>query len=218
MVPSVVKIKKGNVEYTSRVDIAKYTIKELNRRALMDVGRYIVNNVRLKIKKFYPFTRTRLMANRYQYWVPRKEGVLIVGMENIKKGAKTAWWADQMEQDNFIYSPSSKPRKRRRTYEELEMDAMQTRSKWKRFLAHQDALARGRESRAAARAAGITPSKKTPDPHNPKRHIMERFIKQHTDEIADIVSHYMGKLNGENVATAIAESIEEMEVLRGDEN
>lgn len=49
-VPSVVKIKKGNVEYTGRVDIAKYTMKELTRRAMTDVGRYILANVRMQLR------------------------------------------------------------------------------------------------------------------------------------------------------------------------
>ena len=56
-VPSVVKIKKGNVEYTSRVDIAKYTMRELTRRAMTDVGRYILANVRMQLRTVFPFTR-----------------------------------------------------------------------------------------------------------------------------------------------------------------
>ena len=49
---SVVKVKKGNVEYTSNVDAAQYYIFELNRAALRDVGKY----VKAKFKEsFYTF-------------------------------------------------------------------------------------------------------------------------------------------------------------------
>ena len=101
-VPSVVKIKRGNVEYTSKVDIAQYTIQELTRRALMDVGRYVTYNVRKNLKAAFPFTKHHRMSERYQYWVLKKENQLILGVENRKKGAKTAWWADQLEMDSFL--------------------------------------------------------------------------------------------------------------------
>ena len=45
---SVVKIKKGNVEYTSRVDFAAYTIVELSRAAMRDVGKYVTRKVNSK--------------------------------------------------------------------------------------------------------------------------------------------------------------------------
>jgi HK97 gp10 family phage protein len=38
---SVVKVKKGGVEYTSNVDAAEYYIFELNRAALRDVGKFV---------------------------------------------------------------------------------------------------------------------------------------------------------------------------------
>ena len=101
-VPSVVKIKKGNVEYTSKVDIAQYTIQELTRRALLDVGRYVTYNVRKNLRTIFPFTKHHRMSERYQYWVLKKENQLILGVENLKKGAKTAWWADQLEMDSFL--------------------------------------------------------------------------------------------------------------------
>lgn len=101
-VPSVVKIKRGNVEYTGKVDVAKYAIQELTRRALLDVGRYVTYNVRKNLKAAFPFTKHHRMAERYQYWVLKKENELILGVENLKKGAKTAWWADQMETNSFL--------------------------------------------------------------------------------------------------------------------
>ena len=38
---SVVKVKKGGVEYTSNVDAAQYYIYELSRAALRDVGKFV---------------------------------------------------------------------------------------------------------------------------------------------------------------------------------
>lgn len=38
---SVVKVKKGNVEYTSNVDAAQYYIFELSRAALRDVAKFV---------------------------------------------------------------------------------------------------------------------------------------------------------------------------------
>ena len=38
---SVVKVKKGGIEYTSNVDAAEYYIFELNRAALRDVGKFV---------------------------------------------------------------------------------------------------------------------------------------------------------------------------------
>ena len=42
---SVHKISKGNVEYISSCDFAAYSIKELTRAALRDVGKFVCNNL-----------------------------------------------------------------------------------------------------------------------------------------------------------------------------
>ena len=49
---SVTRIKNGNVEYTSNVDVAQYYIYELNRAALRDVGKFIKAKFR---ESFYNF-------------------------------------------------------------------------------------------------------------------------------------------------------------------
>ena len=45
---SVTKIKKGNVEFISNVDRVQYTLTELTRAALRDVGKFICNVFRTK--------------------------------------------------------------------------------------------------------------------------------------------------------------------------
>ena len=97
-VPSVVKIKKGNVEFTSKVDLAKYSVRELTRRAMQDVGRYVLAKTRASVRGINKFTRKAKYApQRYQMWVRKNENDLVLGVENKKYGAVTAWWADQAE-------------------------------------------------------------------------------------------------------------------------
>lgn len=47
----IVKIKKDGVEFTSNVDRVNYTLRELTRAALRDVGRFICNRARKQIKR-----------------------------------------------------------------------------------------------------------------------------------------------------------------------
>ena len=95
---SVVKLSKKGVEYTSSVDRVNYTITELTRRAMMDVGRFILYEVAAKVRGINKFTKkARYAPKRYQMWVPTRENYLVLGIENTKKGANTAWWADQSE-------------------------------------------------------------------------------------------------------------------------
>lgn len=95
---SVVKLSKKGVEYTSSVDRVNYTITELTRRAMMDVGRFVLYQVSAKVRGINKFTKkARYAPKRYQMWVPKRENYLVLGIENTKKGANTAWWADQSE-------------------------------------------------------------------------------------------------------------------------
>lgn len=77
---SVVKIKKGNVEYISNVDRVQYTIEELTRAALRDVGKFICNKFR---SQYYGiFKRKKGNVGKYtQYWVRKKECDLQVGIK-----------------------------------------------------------------------------------------------------------------------------------------
>lgn len=77
---SVIKIKKGNVEFVSNVDRVNYTLNELSRAALRDVGKFICNKFR---SKYYGiFKRKKGKVGRYtQYWVRKKECDLQVGLK-----------------------------------------------------------------------------------------------------------------------------------------
>lgn len=95
---SVVKFSKNGVTFTSSVDRAQYTITELTRAAMRDVGRLITRECAIRVRQISPQMRKAKWApKRYQYWVRKRESDLQVGIENTKYGAETAWWADQAE-------------------------------------------------------------------------------------------------------------------------
>ena len=73
---SVVKIRKDGVEYISSVDRVNYTIQELTRAALRDVGKFICKRTRQAIKR-----RTGKLARNTQYWVRKRECDLQVGFK-----------------------------------------------------------------------------------------------------------------------------------------
>lgn len=68
---SVTKISKDGVEFISSVDRCSYTMKELCRAALRDVGKFVCNRFR---KSYYGhFQRRKGNIGRYtQYWVRHK--------------------------------------------------------------------------------------------------------------------------------------------------
>ncbi|WP_297634767.1 HK97-gp10 family putative phage morphogenesis protein [uncultured Clostridium sp.] len=77
---SVVKFKKGNVEYISNVDKVNYTLNELTRAALRDVGKFVCN--RFRSGYYSVFSRKKGKVGRYvQYWVRRKNCDLQVGIK-----------------------------------------------------------------------------------------------------------------------------------------
>lgn len=66
--PKAVKITKNGVEIISNVDRIQYTLKELERAALRDVGKLVCKRSRQKIKR-----RTGRLAKNTQYWVRSKQ-------------------------------------------------------------------------------------------------------------------------------------------------
>ncbi len=76
MPKSVTKFSKNGVTFTSSVDRVNYTLGELTRAALKDVGKYVCRETRKKIRR-----RTGRVAKNTQYWVRRKETDLQVGFK-----------------------------------------------------------------------------------------------------------------------------------------
>lgn len=94
---SVVKIKKGNVEYTSNVDFASYNIFELSRAAMRDVGKFLATTMRSKARKLPGSVRDKFV--RY------KTGGIIFkvpfdpnGLPHVEVGTtEDSWYTEEHE-------------------------------------------------------------------------------------------------------------------------
>lgn len=68
---SVIKMNKNGIKFESSVDYYNYTIKELCRAALRDVGKYICRT--FKQSYYSVFKRKKGYVGKYtQYWVQHK--------------------------------------------------------------------------------------------------------------------------------------------------
>lgn len=76
---SVIRFKKNGVEYVSSVDKASYTIVELSRAAMRDVGKFIArraNDAAMKLPGLKKSRRVRGKTSTFRYTVPwAKEGL-----------------------------------------------------------------------------------------------------------------------------------------------
>ena len=66
--PNYVKLEKDGVTYESGADRVNWTLNELIRAALRDVGKFVCKNTRKAIRK-----RTGRLAKNTQYWVRTKQ-------------------------------------------------------------------------------------------------------------------------------------------------
>lgn len=91
---SVTRIKTDHVEYISSVDRCQYTIAELSRAALRDVGKFMCyrcNQKAQKIRGMKKSKRVRGRTSTFQYWVRKIEGDCRVG---TKHGT---WYGEHQE-------------------------------------------------------------------------------------------------------------------------
>lgn len=93
---SVVRFKKGNLEYISSVDRASYTIVELTRAAMRDVGKFIARTANSKAQKLPGLTGHKRVMGRsstFLYNVPWAK----TGLPHLEVGVKHGTWygADQ---------------------------------------------------------------------------------------------------------------------------
>jgi len=83
---SVVKMNKNGVQFVSSVDYYQYTIKELCRAALRDVGKYVCRT--FKQSYYSVFTRKKGYVGKYtQYWVQYKKEAFPKAQIGIKPNA-----------------------------------------------------------------------------------------------------------------------------------
>lgn len=94
---SVVRFKRGGVEYTSSVDRASYTILELTRAALRDAGKFIVrkaNTEAMKLPGLKKSRRVRGRSSTFLYNVPWAK----TGLPHLEVGVKHGtWYGEQQE-------------------------------------------------------------------------------------------------------------------------
>lgn len=95
---STMRFKRDGVEFESSVDRCCYTIRELSRAALRDVGRYVTRMAVRKVRKIPGLAHTKYVQKRFQFWVRKQEGDLVIGIHNTLKGknpGETWYGADQ---------------------------------------------------------------------------------------------------------------------------
>lgn len=94
---SVVRFKNGNVEYTSSVDKASYTILELTRAALRDVGKFIArtaNTAAMKLPGLKKSRRVRGRTSTFLYNVPWAK----TGLPHLEVGVThNTWYGEEQE-------------------------------------------------------------------------------------------------------------------------
>lgn len=73
---SSVKILKNNIKFLDNCDVCSYTLRELTRAALRDVGKFVCKRTRQKILK-----RTGRLSRNIQYWVRKRDCDLQVGIK-----------------------------------------------------------------------------------------------------------------------------------------
>ena len=91
---SVVKFNRNGVTYTSNVDRVNYTIRELTRAALRDVGRFVsrtANTAAMKLPGLKRSRRVRGKTSAFQFWVRKQEADLQVGIKHA------TWYGEQQE-------------------------------------------------------------------------------------------------------------------------
>ena len=88
---SVVRFRRSGIEYTSSVDRASYTILELTRAALRDVGKYLARTANSKAMKLPGLKKSRRVRGRtstFLYNVPWAK----TGLPHLEVGVKHGTW------------------------------------------------------------------------------------------------------------------------------
>lgn len=94
---SVVRFKKGSVTYTSDVDFVCYSILELSRAAMRDVGKFLArtaNAAAMKLPGLKKSRRVRGKTSTFLYNVPWAK----TGLPHLEVGVKHGtWYGEQQE-------------------------------------------------------------------------------------------------------------------------
>ena len=80
----VVRINRKGVKFTSSVERAEYTLEELTRAALRDIGKLVTFKARDKVRAIanHSMKRSQRVKNAFQSWNRRRETDLQVGIKH----------------------------------------------------------------------------------------------------------------------------------------
>ena len=131
---SVIKIKKGGVEYTSNVDRVMYTMDELERGALKDVAKFLRSEIRKRLKSTGS-VRTRTLSKSITSWVrkgnEKYQTKLLIGTPSAAKtkakGRGSVFYASMLEFGTSLIS--ARPFMRPAVYENIPK-IVEIESKW----------------------------------------------------------------------------------------
>lgn len=94
---SVVRFSKDGVTYTSKVDFACYSIVELTRAALKDVGKFITrtaNTAAMKLPGMKKSRRVRGLTSTFRWTVPWAK----TGLPHLEVGVThNTWYGEEQE-------------------------------------------------------------------------------------------------------------------------
>ena len=81
---SVIRVNRNGVRFTSSVERAEYTLEELTRAALRDIGKLITFQARDKVRLIAKgsMKRSKRVKNAFQSWNRRRETDLQVGIKH----------------------------------------------------------------------------------------------------------------------------------------
>lgn len=105
---SVIRFKRDGVEFVSSVDYYKYTIRELTRAALRDVGKLLCRKTNTKAQKLFfnsmrRSKRVRGSSSAFQYWARARECDLQVGIKHgTWYGTRQELGTDKMPKKGFL--------------------------------------------------------------------------------------------------------------------
>lgn len=103
---SVIRINKDGVQYISNVDKCQYTIRELTRAALRDVGKFICRRTNEKAQTLRGMKhnkRVRGSSSAFQYWARKRECDLQVGIKHDTwYGAEQELGSSKIQKKGFL--------------------------------------------------------------------------------------------------------------------
>jgi hypothetical protein len=82
--PRITRMSRNGVVFTSDVNRAQYTLQELTRAALRDIGQIMNYTTHREVKKIAggSLRKTKRPRKAFQYWIRKRETDLIVGIRH----------------------------------------------------------------------------------------------------------------------------------------